>query len=249
MKTKLHIALAAVLLANFSVSAQLPGGGSPAGISAALTKLFGDTKAFSAKADVQVFDKDQKEMISMPMDFALLDDKVRVKIDLTQMKNKDMPEGAAASLKQMGMAQIVSIIRPDQKLIYIIYPEQKCFTTMPLPKADADTVAKTPRIEKTALGKETIDGHACVKNKVVITDDKGQTVEATTWNATDLKDFPVQIKTKEKENTSIMRYRQVQFAKPDAKQFEPPVGYTKYSDTQELMQGLMKKMLSGGEAK
>ena len=71
----------------------------------------------------------------------------------------------------------------------------------------------------------------------------------TTWKASDLKDFPVQIKTKEKENTSIMRYQQVQFAKPDAKQFEAPVGYTKYSDNQELMQGLMKKMLSGGETK
>jgi hypothetical protein len=249
MRTKFKIALAVSLLGSFGSSAQMPGGGSPGGMSAAMIKLFGDVKAFSAKAEVQVLDKDQKELLSTPMDFSLLDDKVRVQIDMTQMKNKDMPAGAAASLKQMGMAQIISIIRPDQKLVYLIYPDQKCFTTMPMPKEDAEAAAKTPKIARTALGKEAIDGHACVKNKVVMTDDKGQTIEATTWNATDLKDFPVQIKTTEKENTSVMRYTQVQFAKPDAKQFDAPAGYTKYADTQELMQGLMKKMLSGGETK
>ena len=249
IKTKCYSVLAAAMLAGFGAHAQLPGGGSPAGISAALIKLFGDIKAFSAKADVQVLDKDGKETTSAPMDFALLDEKIRVQMDLTQMKNKDFPEGAAATLKQMGMAQVISIIRPDQKLIYIIYPDQKCFMTMPMPKEDAEASAKTTKIDKTVLGKETIDGHECVKNKGLVTDDKGQTLEFTTWEAKDLKGFPLQIKTTEKENTSIIRYKQVQFSKPDAKQFEAPVGYTRYNDTQELMQGMMKKMLSGGEAK
>jgi len=250
MKTKLYITLAAVLAAHFSAVAQLPGGGgSPAGINAAVVKLFGNITGFTAKADVQVLDKEEKETLRAPMDFALLDEKVRVQLDLTQMKNKDMPTGAAESLKQMGMSQVISIIRPDQKLVYIIYPEQKCYLTMPLAKEDADALEKNPKIEKTALGKETIDGHPCVKNKVVLTDEKGQILEATTWNATDLKDFPLQIRTKEKENTSIVRYKQVQFTKPEAKQFEAPAGYTKYNDAQELMQGMMKKMLSGGETK
>lgn len=249
MKTKYYSVMAAALFAGFGAGAQLPGGGAPAGLSTAMIKLFGNITAFSARADVQVLDKDGKEITSAPMDFALLDEKVRVKIDLAQMKNKDMPEGAAATLKQMGMAQVISIIRPDQKLIYLIYPEQKCFTTMPMPKEEAEAAAKTPKIEKTAAGKETIDGHECLKNKGHVTDDKGQTLEFTTWEAKDLKGFPLQIKTTEKENTSIIRYKQVQFAKPDAAQFEAPTGYTKYNDMQELMQGMMKKMLSGGEAK
>jgi len=250
MKTKYYSVLAAILLAGFGAGAQLPGGGgSPAGISAALIKLFGNIPGFTAKADVQVLDKDGKEITSAPMDFALLDEKVRVQVDMTQMKNKDLPPDAAAGLKQMGMSQVISIIRPDKKIIYIIYPEQKCFMTMPMPKEDADAIAKTPKIEKTALGKETIDGHACVKNKVLITDDKGQTLEATIWTANDLKDFPLQIKTTEKENTSIVKYKQVQFTKLDAKQFDPPAGYTEYNSPQELMQGLMKKMLSEGQPK
>jgi hypothetical protein len=82
-----------------------------------------------------------------------------------------------------------------------------------------------------------------VKNKVVITDDKGQKSEVTVWNATDLKDFPVQIQTAEKENTVVMRYRDIQFAKPDAKQFDAPAGFTEFGDVQQLMEGVMKKML------
>ena len=54
-----------------------------------------------------------------------------------------------------------------------------------------------------------------------------------------------QIQTKEQENTSFVRFKQVQFKKPDADLFEPPNGYTQYSDPQELMQGVMKKVMEG----
>jgi len=36
---------------------------------------------------------------------------------------------------------------------------------------------------------------SCVKNKVIVTDDKGDKHESTVWNATDLKNFPVKIET------------------------------------------------------
>jgi len=246
--SKIALCLFSILLSGLTTHAQMPGG-PPAGMSAALTKLFGDIKAFTAKADVQVLDEAQKEKVSLPMDFALLDNNVRVEMDLTQMKNKDMPPGAAESLKQMGMSQIVSVIRPDKKAIYFIYPDQKAVLNMPMSPEDAAAAEKAPKLEKTAVGKETLDGHACVKNKVVITDDKGKNLEATTWNATDLKDFPVQIQTKEKENTSIVHFKDIQFTKPEAKQFEVPAGYTQFNDPQEMMQGIMKKMMEQGQKK
>ena len=218
-------------------------------MTAALTKLFGELKAFTAKAEVQVLDEAQKEKVSMPMDFALLDNNVRVEMDLTQMKNKDMPPGAADSLKQMGMAQIVSLIRPDKKAIYVMYPNQKTVLNMPMSPEDAAAAEKTPKLEKTAVGKETVDGHACVKNKVVITDDKGKNLEATTWNATDLKDFPVQIQTKDNQNTTVVHFKEVQFAKPEAKSFEIPADYTQFNDPQEMMQSIMKKVMEQGQKK
>lgn len=239
--------MAVLWLTASTAFAQVPGAGAPGGVNASLAKLFGDITGFSAKADVQVLDPAQKETTSAPIDFALLNKSMRVQIDMAQVKSKDLLPGAVAGLKQMGMNQIVSIMRPDQKQLYLIYPVPKTMLVMPL--ANAEAADKPTKIQKTPLGKETIDGHPCVKNKVVLSDDKGPVFEAVTWNATDLKDFPVQIRTQEKENTSVIHYHHIQFVRPDAKQFEPPAGYTQYKDPQEMMMGLMKAMGGAGGSK
>lgn len=245
MKTKLNLLLMATLLSSGPVVAQMPGA-SPGGMGAALTKLFGDVKGFSAKARVRVLDKGEQEMMNGPMQFALLDNKIRVELDMTQIKNKAIPEGAGAQMKQLGMAHVISIVRPDKKLIYLVYPDRKAATSLPLPKEDVETAEKSTKVQKTPLGKETIDGHPCVKNKVVVTSDKGQVLEAVTWNATDLSDFPIQIQTREQESTSIVSYQGVKLEKPDASQFDIPAGYTEYSDQMQLMQALLKQ---GADAK
>jgi hypothetical protein len=236
-------------LASATVFAQLPGADSSAGVSAAMTKLFGNLTAFSAQSEVRVLGKDQKEIITTPMRFALLDKKIRVEVDTSQVKNKDMPAAALASMKQLGMDRVISVTRPDKRATYIIFPRVQSYVNVVLSKEDAEAFEKNPKIEKTALGKETIDSHPCVKNKVVITDAQGQKNEATVWYATDLKDFPVQVQTADKENTMVMHYRDIQLARPDAKLFAPPAGFTEYKDVQQLMQAAMKKMLGGQIAK
>jgi len=144
---------------------------------------------------------------------------------------------------------MVSIVRPDQKVVYLIYPSQKSSLAMPMPPDQAETLQGNSKLAKTALGKETIDGHNCVKNQVVVTDENGRTLEATTWNAADLKDFPLQIRTQEQGNTSVLRFKDVKFSSPEPKQFDPPDGYTQYKDMQEMMQAIMGKMLGGAEKK
>jgi len=230
-------------LAGFAQLAGPPSLGLDFGL---LSKLFGDTTAFSAKAEVQVFDKNQKEKMNAPLDFAMLDNNVRVEMETARIKNKDMPDGAAAMLKQFGLDRVTSIIRPDKKTIYLIIPSQQSLVATPMPQPDVDVFYSKPKIEKAELGKETLDGHPCVKNKVVFTGDKGEKHECTVWYATDLKNFPVQILTQEKDDTVILRYRQVQLAKPAAKQFDVPTGYQEYTDVQAMMQGVAMKMMSGG---
>jgi hypothetical protein len=132
-------------------------------------------------------------------------------------------------LKNAGMERIVSIFRPDQKLTWILYPSAKKYMTMALAKGETEAMQNGLQVEKTAIGKEKIDGYACVKNKVVIKNKQGTVLEATTWNAADLKDLPLQIETREKEKRVIMRFTQIQFAKPDPKQFEIPAEYVMLS--------------------
>jgi hypothetical protein len=241
--------LVAWVAACGSAVAQIEVPGSTAGVNAALTQLFGDVGAFSAKANVQVLGKDQKEKLTTPMDFALLDNKLRVEVDTTLIRGPDMPAGAAASMKQFGLDHVVSVMRPDKKATFIIFPGIKSFANTPMPKEEVAAYQKKPRLNKIALGKETLDGHPCVKHRVIVSDGKGVKSESTVWNATDLKDFPIQIMTKEKDDTVVIRYRQIQFTKPEVKSFDAPAGYKEYADVQDLMQGVVTKMMGGGSGK
>jgi hypothetical protein len=246
---KFQSALAAILLAGAAAPAQVSGGASTAGINAALTKLFGDVTAFSAKAEVQVLDDAQTEIIFTPMDFSLLDKKLRVEIDMAQARNARMPASVAASFKKMGLARVISIVRPDKGRAYVMYPDQKMLLSVPMSKEDVEAAEKSVKVQKTPLGKETVDGHPCTKNKVVVGDTAGQTLEATTWNASDLKDFPIQIQTQEGPTTSFVRFKQIQFVKPEANQFEPPASFAQYSDLAALQQAVKDKLAAEKEKK
>jgi hypothetical protein len=226
MNTRLPGLLALILVAHNGTTAELPTAGSPTGINAAFVKLFGDVSAFSARLDTQVLDKSGNEWLRMPMDFAALDRKIRMDINLEQSTSRDLPASTITSLKQSGMERMVSIFRPDKKATFVLYPGTRKYLTLPLAKGESEAIEKGLLLEKTALGKETIDGHSCVKNQVVVKNKQGPVLQATTWNAADLKDLPIQIQTKEKDTTVTMRFKQVQFTKPDPKQFDVPADYT-----------------------
>jgi hypothetical protein len=225
MNIRLPGLLALVLLAHTATNAQMPTAGSPTGINAAFVKLFGNVSAFSARLDTQVLDKSDKEWVRMPMQFAALDNKIRMDINLEQTTSRDLPASTISGLKNAGMERIISIFRPDQKMTLILYPGSKKYMIMALAKGESEAMQKGLQVEKTALGKEKIDGHACVKNKVIIKNQQGPVLEAITWNAADMQDLPLQIETKEKDKRVIMRFTQVQFARPDAKQFDVPTDY------------------------
>jgi len=223
---------------NFSSAA-----GAPGTDFATLFRLLAGHPGFTApKSEIRMYDKDQKETISVAMNFAYLENKIRMEIDLAQMKNKDLPDSLAGQLKLLGMDQVVTLIRPDKKSIYVIYPKLAACLAQPLPAETTDS----SKMEKQAIGKETLDGNPCVKNRVTFTSQKGGKEELTVWYATSLKDTPTQILTKQGEETVITRYKQIQLDKPDAKLFDLPAGFKEYSDMQSFMQGITARIIGGG---
>lgn len=235
------IFIVGILLTTSSAPAQLPGGDGSPGVSTAMLKLFGSSTAFTARADVQVVDASKVEHLRTPMLFAALDGRLRVEIDMGQMRGKDLPPTAVASLKQLGMDRVVSLLRPDKQAMFILYPNAQSYVSLPLTRQEAAS-DKNLKMEKTALAKETAVGHPCVKHQVVIKSGTNIVLAAITWNATDLKDFPVQIATREKELTSIMRFDQVQLVRPDIKQFDPPAGFKQFNDAQSLVMARSAKV-------
>jgi hypothetical protein len=220
-----------------------PGGGAggPPQFSGAMTKLFGENKAFTANAEMDI--KTPNGAMTMPGKLAFLDGKSRFEMDATKMKGAQIPPQAAEQMKQMGMAEMISISRPDKKENYIVYPGLKSYAAVPETEKDnaADTGSKKDDLKKTELGKETIDGHATTKYKVVMKDDEGKDHESTIWSASDLKDFPIKIETVNEGMPSTITFKDVKFDKPDAALFDPPADFQRYTDVATMMREQMMK--------
>ena len=223
-------------MAAFSLHAQpqvLPGGG---GMNASMLKLFGEHKAFSAQAEALVKAKGDETFI--PMDFVVLHGKLRMELVLGKMKSKQIPAEAAAMLKQLGMDHMINVLLPEKKKMLLIYPDLQAFTEMEMPE---DAASTTDKQDFTEVGKETVDGRECVKRKFVTTGTKGQQQEGFTWNAIELKKFPVKMQFAENDSTVTMSYKNVNFTAPDAKLFAALSGYTRHADIQALMKSAMLK--------
>ena len=155
-KARLPVALSLVVLAASAAFAQAPSGGAPTSINSAFVKLFGASGPFTAKVEALVLDPSQKETVRLPMDFAFLDGKVRLEIDLARMQSKDLPASTITGLKERGMDRVISVFRPDKKATYVMYPGIQSYVTVPVPKAEAEVSETRLKLEKSALGNETI---------------------------------------------------------------------------------------------
>lgn len=178
--------------------------------------------------------------MTMPGKMAFDSGKSRFEVSLSDAGGKQ-----AEQMKAMGMDKTITISRPDTKTAYMIFPGLSAYAAMPIRNQDGTKPADSLKVETTELGKDTVDGHACVKNKNVITDDQGSAHEITTWNATDLNKFPVKMEMNEQGHDITMLYKNIKTSKPDAALFEPPTDYKRYDSPQALMQQEMMKHMGG----
>jgi hypothetical protein len=208
---------------------------------AALMKLFGDQTNFTAKTETQASEPTSGKPITIPGKMRFLEGNSRMEMDLAEAKGMPMTE----QLKTFGMTEMILIARPDKKAAYIVYPGLKSYAEMKLQPAGGTNNVAEPKMKTTELGKEDVDGHPCVKNKVVFSGggaDKDQ--EFTVWNATDLKKFPLRLETKDDEGQSLsMNFKEVKFDKPEASLFDPPKEFTRYDSLEAMVMQAMMKMM------
>jgi len=251
MKTSIRL-LTAVTFASslFIAHAQFGRGPSsgPSGpdLSGAMGKLFGEHPAFAATTDFRTKVGESGTETIVPGKLAFLEGKSRFEMDMTQMKGGQLPPGAADQMKQMGMDKMVIVTVPEKKVTYLIYPGLEAYTEIPTTNPDAAKSAAQYDVKVTELGRETIEGHGCLKNKAEVADKDGKKREFTVWNATDQKKFPLKIESKEGNTNTVMQFKDVSFDKPAASQFEPPAAYKKYDSMMSMMQQEMMKRMGGG---
>jgi hypothetical protein len=238
----------AMMTGATGLRAQLPGGGKTA-LNTAMLKLFGEVTNFTSKADIRMVEKDTREPMSMSVEFAMLDGRARMDLDMMTLKSRQLPAEALASFKAAGLDKLATIVRPDRKVLLLVYPAIRSYAEVPMSKEEAADMDRKYRVEKTRLGRETIGGQPCDKMKAVVTADSGEKHEALVWCAAALKNFPLKMQMDQQSATVVMDYRDVKLVRPDPKLFEAPSGFTKYGTVEQLMQNAMMKMLGGGGPK
>lgn len=217
-RTGLRWVLLAVFLKALTGDAQMLDG-----VPSAMVKLFGGN-AFTAQAEMRVMNSNHVTLLQMPTAFAADESRLRLDLDIKLIKSRTIAPEMIKMFVQAGKDRITSVVRPDKKMTYIIYPSARMYSVMQISPADAEIANQ--KLEKKPLGKETIDGHACVKNQVMVRNPKGTVIlQATTWNAADLKDFPIQIEMKDNGNSTILHFMNVSLVRPDPKLFDIPAGF------------------------
>ncbi|HEY3761881.1 MAG TPA: hypothetical protein VGN23_09050 [Verrucomicrobiae bacterium] len=197
--------------------------------------LFGDNQSFSADVQIQL----NGTPIKLHCKKYFNKSSLRTELDLSQAQGYMSPQ-ALAQAKSIGLDKIVSIYQAGSHVLDMVYPDAQAYAemTVPTPSAigtNAESVALTP------LGNETVAGHPCVKNKAIVTDNQGIKQEFTVWNATDLKNFPVQIIQNDGNDPSTETFSNINFSKPDPSLFVPPSGFKKYNDPNEIIRAVTKK--------
>ena len=230
MKQIAFVILGCLLLVSVS-SAQMPGG-PPPDPCAALAKYMSKDAAFTATAKV-VRGRDK----AMLMLFAVSGGNMRNEMDMTKVS------GVRASdlegMKQLGMDKMVILKVAATQSAYIVYPGLQSYCDMPTGKKGNPE----GKVDKTELGKDTVEGHACTKSKLTFTAKDGQTSEALVWEATDMKNFPIQYQTVDEGKTTTTTFSDIKMGQPDAALFELPASYKKYDNMQQMMMGNMQRMM------
>ena len=231
----------ACLFGCAAANAQMPGGGSPANLNSTLVRILGATNAFSAKADVRVLDRaSSKESMSLTMNFAQLYSRVRAEIDMAKIKSKEIGSNDVVSLRQLGLDQLITVVRLDRMTAIYAYPTLRGYVETPLPEEEATTLYLT------VVGSETVDNHPCLKCKIFSLDNKekgeSEKLEAYVWKARDLRNLPIKAQIYQRDAVVVMQFKDIKPSRPQFGLFDAPVGYTRY----ETMEALTLSRMLGG---
>jgi hypothetical protein len=153
--------------------------------------------------------------------------KMKMEMDMTKM----MEAQGAKEAAQSPMSRMTMLNRGDKKVSYTLYPSAQKY----LVHTEAEAQDEKPKVEKTKVGSETIDGHPCDKYKVVVTYKSEKPQEGFIWNARDLGGMTIRSEVENKDFKITTDLKNIVLKSSPASVFEIPAGYTEAKSFMELM--------------
>lgn len=212
---------------------------------AALSEFISDSRAFTARAELQLPAVKGDAPLVLPFTMATLYGRMRWDLNASQLKQSSLPPEAAGLLQQFNLDRVVFIKNPDQNAL-VALPGQKAYAEIPRqsnPDLENQAELKMGRLEKKYVGKEVVDGHPCEVYRLILPEDKAKTEEAAVWQATDLKDLPVRIRIKIKDDVYGLQLRNINYKDPDPRAFDKPTTFTQYPSVDAMLQSVLLKSL------
>jgi hypothetical protein len=159
--------------------------------------------------------------------------KMKMEMDLTKMFQASGGKDAS----QSPMSRMTMLNRGDKKTGYTLYPNVQKYMV----HTDTEEHGEKPKVEKTKVGSETIDGHPCDKYKVVITYKSEKPQEGFIWNARDLGGMTIKSEVENKDFKMTTELKNIVLKSSPASVFEIPQGYVESKNFMEIMMPAQQK--------
>ncbi len=206
------------------------------GFNLAFQNAYGHTNGFTAKVHLSVLVTNAPPTV-FPVTLCQSGKQIRSEVHLTEFGA--ISELKKKALRQAGLDEVVAIYQATPGRIIVLYPKLHAYVELPkqdsfLKKLDEMRNRKTTR---TLIGEELFGGHLCRKVSIA---DPGDPASAAAWERPDLNGFPIKIEITRKTEVTRFEAVSVDLTTPPASKFELPDGYTRYENSQELVQAAVR---------
>jgi hypothetical protein len=200
---------------------------------ALLVQLLGSNATFSAAAQVSGEGPADTDNFFMDVTYALLGDELRTETDLARLRSRNACDIAQGRLQEMGLDDTILIRLPDLKTSFVVYPRARAYVEMPLDWRERLKVITD--LQRTRIGEAVADGHPCIQYRLHITNAVGDENEVLVWEATDLQNFPVQVRFEIGKSTFNILFQNVKLDPPSIDLFHPPIDFDRYETLRQLI--------------
>jgi hypothetical protein len=141
------------------------------------------------------------------------------------------------SFNDQGKREGISLVRMDQKKMYVFMEVNKSYMELPFDKdrftaADLNMGAVQTKREK--VGAETVSGYKADKFRTTV-QVMGMTMQTYQWMAPEFEPMPIRTEAE----GIIQEMRNIKTGRPDAALFEIPKGYKRNAQMEQMMKGMM----------
>ena len=141
------------------------------------------------------------------------------------------------SFNAQGKREAISIILMDQRKMYIFIEENKSYMELPFNKEQftaADLNIGMVQTKQEKIGSETVSGYKADKFRITA-QVMGMTTTTYQWIAPEFDPMPIRTEAE----GDIKEMRNIKIGPPDAALFEVPQGYTRNTQMEQMMKGMM----------